>query len=261
VLYAGYKDIPSRLYEGNGELLTTYRNRSIIAGLGFGLVLKKSYNLEVSYEQEAMNVDPRTTRVQPELLTGTKSVLRKINLVAAMDTLDNLRLPQEGILFKAFYEGSLELLNTDLPFRKMEFSLDAYKSFSEADTIRFYGYWGEATTGTPFYKFLKQGHPQTFIGMRYDELQGHGMKILRGEYRHKYADFLYLKFIGNVAFDFDQRRPEVTYSPKSLWGLGAAVMVSSPAGPIELIFSVGSKNLLQPATLGGSVYLVFGTRF
>ncbi|MEW5900788.1 MAG: patatin-like phospholipase family protein, partial [Acidobacteriota bacterium] len=261
LFYAGYKDIPSRLYEATGEMFTSYENRSVHVGAGFGLILRKSYNLEISYEQEAMKVRLRTTVARPELLTGLGATLRKISLTAGIDTLDNIRLPREGILFRALYEGSLKLLDTDLPYRTFEFSIDAYKSFAETKTVRVYGYWGSSTGGPPFYKFLNQGWPHNFIGMRYDQLQGHRMKVLRGEYRHKYTNFIYLKFIGNVAFDFEQRQPGVTYAPNMLWGVGAGVLVPTPAGPIELIYSVGSKSLLEPTTLQSAAYLVIGARF
>ena len=96
--------------------------------------------------------------------------------------------------------------------------------------------------------------------MQYDQLVGSRMEVLRGEYRFKYNEFLNLSLMGNVAFDFAQEaRPELG-SPL-LWGCGAAVVVGSPLGVLEVVFSVGSRSLTEPDKARSVLYVILGTHF
>jgi len=259
--HVDYKSVPTRLYDGDGNLIINYKDRSWSFGAGVGFLLKKRLNVEIACEQEVMNVDPVGALAQPELLTGLKDRLRRIGIEATLDTLDNIWTPSRGLFFRSNYEGSFDLFGSDVAYELMEVSLDAYKTFSRKHTMRFYGYWGDSSDGIPFYKFLNQGRPATFVGMKYDQLLGNQMKILRGEYRYKFNNFVYFKAAGNAALDFEQRWPGFTYNPSLLWGFGAGVQISTPAGPLELGYGVGSKSLLEPKSAQSVVYLVLGARF
>jgi NTE family protein len=256
----GYKSIPTRLYDGEGSLITKFEDRSWTFGAGFGFLLRKRVNVEIAYEQEKINVELDRTLPDPAFLPGLRTSLKRVAATATLDTLDSVWTPSRGLFFRANYEGSYSLLGSDLPYELAEASLDVYETFSQKHSLRFYGYWGDSSKETPFYKWLDQGRPDSFIGMDYDQLLGNQMKILRGEYRYKLNDFVYLKAAGNVAFDFKQRWPAETYSPDLLWGVGAGVQIASPAGPLELIYGVGSKSLSAPKSSQGVVYLVLGIR-
>jgi outer membrane protein assembly factor BamA len=117
------------------------------------------------------------------------------------------------------------------------------------------------SAGTPLYKFLNQGRPASFVGMDYDQLTGNQMKIIRLEYRYKLTSLVNLKAAANVALDFEQHWSLTTFDPDLLWGLGAGIHVSTPAGPLELVYSVGSKSFLQPKSAQSVVYLVMGAKF
>jgi NTE family protein len=260
-LEVGYKDIPTRLYDGNGHILTTYKDRAWSAAAGFGILVKKDFNLETAYTLEAMDVDLQTKHAQPVRWWGVRDTLNKIRLTATIDTLDNMRIPKQGVLLRALYEGSYGFLGSDSPYRLAEASLDIYRTLAEKNTFRFYGYWGTSSGGTPFYKFLNQGRPAEFVGMQFDQLQGGTMKILRLDYCYNYTKSVHFKVMGNVALGFEQRWPEISYSPDVLWGVGAGIVISSPAGPLELLFSAGSKSLTEPRTPRGAVYLVLGAKF
>jgi len=67
--------------------------------------------------------------------------------------------------------------------------------------------------------------------------------------------------MGNMAFDVAQRWPEATNCARWLWGAGRGVQVTTPAGPIELIYSVGSKSFLEPGSVQEVTYLVLGAKF
>jgi hypothetical protein len=70
-----------------------------------------------------------------------------------------------------------------------------------------------------------------------------------------------LKAAANFALDFEQRWPLITFDPSLLWGVGAGLHISTPAGPLELIYSVGSKSFLQPKSAQGVLYLIMGAKF
>jgi outer membrane protein assembly factor BamA len=97
--------------------------------------------------------------------------------------------------------------------------------------------------------------------MGYDQLEGNTMKVLRAEFRYAYTSLIQFKVMANVAFDLEQRWPEVIYTPGTLWGMGAGVVVNSPLGPLGLVFSLGSKGVDDPDTLQAVAYLELGARF
>ncbi|MFZ2054570.1 MAG: patatin-like phospholipase family protein [Candidatus Aminicenantales bacterium] len=261
LLYLRHKNIPTRLYGGDGRVITSYRDRSFSLGGGLGFLLKKSLNLELAYEQEWMNIRSQSAFFPLEPLPELKPDLRKVEVQATIDTLDDLRVPKNGLYLRALYEGSYESLGSDRAYELAEASADVYTTFREKNTLRLYGYWGTSRGDLPFYKHLNQGRPATFVGMGYDQLQGNTMKILRGEFRYGDTNLVQFKVMANVAFDFEQRWPEVTYSPGTLWGAGTGVVINSPLGPLELVFSLGSKGVGDPNTMQAVAYLELGARF
>jgi NTE family protein len=259
--YLSYQNIPKRIYWEAGEILASYRDRSFALGGGLGFLLKKSLNLELAFEQEWMNIRPQPAFYPLEPLPDLKPELRKVELRATIDTLDDFRIPKNGLYLKAVYEGSYKSLGSDTAYELAEASADIYATFREKNTLRLYGYWGTSRGDLPFYKHLNQGRPGTFVGMGYDQLQGNAMKILRGEFRYDYTNLVQFKVMANVALDLEQRWPEVTYAPGILWGAGTGVVINSPLGPLELVFSLGSNGAGDPNTLQTVAYLELGARF
>lgn len=260
-LEVSYRSIPTRFYDGDGSLLTTYDNKSWTTGVGVSLLPKKGINLEMAYEIENMNIGALLALPLLENLAGRRDHLQRLSLNAVIDTLDAVWTPKKGFLFKMNYKRSYDFLGTDIPYELFEASLDVYNTFIKDHTLRFYGYMGTSSAGTPFYKYLNQGYPTSFVGMDYDQLIGNQMKIIRAEYRYRLTSLVNLKAAANVALDFEQRWPLVTFDPSLLWGLGAGLHISTPAGALELIYSVGSKSFLQPKSAQSVVYLVMGAKF
>jgi NTE family protein len=261
LVYARYQDIPTRLYWGDGRIITTYRDRSFSLGAGLGFLLKKSLNLELAYELELMNIKSKAEFSPLEPGSDLKHTLRKIDLLATLDTLDDRRAPKQGLLFRGLYEGSYESLGSEAAYELAEASLDIYRTFREKNTLRLYGYWGGSRGDLPFYKHLNQGRPATFVGMAYDQLQGNTMKILRTDYSYSFTNQVQFKFVANVALGLNERRPDITYSPGTLWGLGAGVVINTPLGLLELIYGLGSKGLGAPDSPQSVAYLELGARF
>jgi NTE family protein len=261
LIYVRYEDVPTRLYSGDGQIVTTYRDRSFSLGGGLGFLLKKSLNLELAYELEKMNIRSQAELLPLQASSPSKPVLRKIELAATLDTLDDRRDPGNGLLFRGLYEGSYGSLGSEAAFELAEASLDIYSTFREKNTIRLHGYWGTSSGDVPFYKMHNQGRPATFIGMAYDQLQGNSMKILRADYIYRYTNLVQFKFISNAALGLKQHWPDITYSPSALWGFGAGIAINTPLGLLEFIYALGSKSWGDPNTMQGVAYLELGARF
>jgi NTE family protein len=261
LVYARYKDIPTRLYWGDGRVITTYKDRSFSLGGGLGFLLKKSLNLELAYELEKINIKSQAELAPLEFSPTLNPTLRKIELAATIDTLDDRRDPRKGVLFRGLYEGSYKSLGSETAYELAEACLDLYATLRKRNTIRFYGYWGTSCGDVPFYKHHNQGRPADFVGMAYDQLQGNTIKIVRADYSYRYTNLVQFKLMANVAFGVKQRRPDVIYSPGTLWGMGTGIVINTPLGLLELVCGLGSKGLDDPSILQSVAYLELGTRF
>ena len=256
-----YRDIVTHFYDGAGTLALNFKDRSWGFAAGFGFLLKKTGNVELAFQHQDMDVESVGTSALPDLPPHLRDHLDEIVIAAALDTRDNVWTPFKGVHFTANYEGSYKALGSDVHYERIEAALDLYKTFRQKHTLRLCGYWGTTSGRLPFYKLLNQGRPEIFVGMEYDQLLGNQMKIIRADYRYKFNNFMYFKAMGNVALDFEQRWPALIYNPGPLWGTGAGILVSTPAGPLELVFSVGSKSFLEPKSARGLVYLMLGAKF
>ena len=261
LIFARYEDIPTRLFWADGRIITTYKDRSFSLGGGLGFLLKKSLNLELAYVLEKMNIRPQAEFAPLGSSPALNPTLRKIELAATLDTLDDRRDPAKGLLFRGLFEGSYESLGSEAAYELAKVSLDIYSTLRGKNTFRLYGCWGTTRGDVPFYKRLNEGHPAAFVGMAYDQLQGDTIKIVRADYSYRYTNLVQFKLMTNLAFGLKQRWLDITYSPGALWGMGVGVAVKTPLGLLELIYALGSKGLSDPGTMQSVVYLGLGARF
>jgi NTE family protein len=259
--YVRYDDVPTRLYAGDGRVIATYKDRSLSLGGGLGFLLKKSLNLELAYEIEQMDIPSPAEIAPPEFFAPLNPALKKIEIAAILDTLDDRRFPKNGLRVRGHYEGSYKSLKSEADYELAEASLDLYGTFREKNTLRFYGYWGTSRGEVPFYKHLNQGRPATFVGMSYDQLKANEFKIVRADYAYSFTDLVRFRVMGNLALGLKERRPDITYSPGTLWGLGLGIAVNTPVGILELTYALGSKGIGDPDTLQSVAYLELGARF
>lgn len=261
LVYSRYEDVPTRLYSADGRLMTTYRDRSLALGAGLGFLLKKSLNLELAFEFEKMNIHAPVVPLPLEPVSALEPGLSKIRLTATLDTLDDPRDPRRGALLRGLYEGSYASLGSDLPYELAEASFDIYGTLLRRNTVRLYGFWGTSRGDVPFYKYLNQGRPATFMGMEFDQLQGTAMKVIRADYSYRFSRWVQFRLAANAAFDVDAHLPDAPSSAGTLRGLGAGLVVNTPIGPLEFFYGLGSKGLGDTGTLRGVSYLQLGARF
>jgi NTE family protein len=261
LIYARYDDVPTRLYSGDGRVMTTYKDRSLSLGAGLGFLLKKSLNLELAYEIEQMDIPSPGEPAPLESISPLDPALRKVEITAVLDTLDDLRAPKNGLRVRGYYEGSYRSLKSEADYELAEASLDLVGTFREKNTLRFYGYWGTSRGDVPFYKHLNQGRPAAFVGMSYDQLRANELKIVRADYAYHFTDFIRFKVMANLALGLKERRPDITYSPGTLWGLGVGIAANTPLGMLELTYALGSKGIGDPDRPQSVAYLELGARF
>lgn len=256
-----YKDIPINIFDAFAGLrVANYKDKSASFGMGFGLLITKSFNAEVEYQQEEIDVKPSIALSDPDMFPSWKDKLLKINFSLDFDLLDDVLLPRNGLLINATYEWSSKEINSDINYSVAKISADYYQTFSRRHTTRLYAFWGSCTTA-PVYKYINQGNPNTFVGLEYDQLFASKMSILRFDYRYQYSNSLFLKLITNVAFDLEYQDPVQLVKVPSVWGYGIGLKLLSPVGPIEIIYSLGQKNFIGERKKQDLVYFRLGYKF
>jgi len=259
-LNLNYRDIPTHLFNGKGEVQFNYRNRGFDFGFGVGFLLSNVFNSEIGIHQELMTIKTNSHESGPMYFPELKDSLRKISASFTLDTLDDILLPYRGVYLKASYEGSFKQLGSDLNYQSLSLSADIYNTYS-SHTLRLYGFFGFSSDSLPTYKYFNKGHPDSFIGMDYDQVFANKINILRIDYRYNLSDLFHFKFMTNIGFNIEKRFPGETYSPQILWGTGAGFTIYSPKGTAEIVYGIGSHSFEFPKKAQNVLYLTLGTRF
>ncbi len=256
------KDIPTRFFSECGDCIAEYKDRSSSVSLGFGLLDAKAFNFEFEYRYEKIDTRPNIAISDPVLFPKWKDQLRMLEIGMTIDLLDDSFVPRKGSLVQGEYEGSYEKWDSETPFWRIGISGESYKTFNENHTLRFYGYWGKCAEFTPLYRYLNQGRPSFFVGMRYDQLMGKSMSILRMDYRYEYEKTIFFKAMGNFAFDYSYRLYDKEYTANNLWGIGCGIQLYFfQLGIVEFIYSYGSRSIAEPYRGQSVGYVSVGTRF
>jgi NTE family protein len=257
----GYRSYPAEIFGGDGTRLVSFHDRSWIFGAGLGLQFEKWFNSEFEYRMEWMDAAPKVVSEQSGIAPSWKDNLYLLCGRMTMDTRDDVSLPREGFHLEARVEGSFKRLGSETPYRKLDVLASIYQSFSNLHTFRLMGYWAEADSGLPLYKSFNMGRPEYFVGMKYDQLAGRRMKIIRLDYRFRINNFLHAELAGNLALDVEQRLPSEVNQAGRLWGMGVGLLIDTPVGPLRFMTSSGSRGLLKPTHTQNQFYIVLGARF
>ena len=253
------KDIPISVFDlYTGKQIFGYNTKSTTFAGGFGFLLGKSINLEMEYEVEQMDVIPEIAFGDPRSFPHWDEKLRKLSASLILDRLDDLSTPNNGIYFKAHYEGSYGQFKSEWPYELLKVSADIYRTLFDRHTVRLYGFRGSGHS-LPVYKTPNQGHPDTFVGMQYDQLFGNRLSVIRADYRYNMNSNTSIKFIYNTAFDITQETQFYTVKPGNVRGYGIGLKVITPLGPIEIIWSRGDKHFGDSKEQQNVFYFLFGS--
>jgi predicted acylesterase/phospholipase RssA len=257
----GFKDVPTNIFDlVNGDVIASYKDRSTYFGFGTGVLLAKSINAEIEYQQEYMNVAPNIAFSDPIMFPTWKDNIRKMQASFTWDTIDDVLLPRKGFRIKGYYEKSSKWLGSDLDYSLLWASLNFHHTIFRRHTGRVFAFYG-TSRNIPVYKFLNLGHPDFFVGLDYRQLSASQVSALRFDYRYEYKNDIFFKLMANIAFDLEYEFDLVPAFPHDLLGFAAGVKLLSPIGPIEVIFSRGDKAFLGPRQKQNLIYFILGYKF
>lgn len=259
--YALYKNAPVAIYDGFGNQIASYKDKSVAVGAGLGLLSGTAFHADAALVQENTFIEPRIAFPDPEMFPSWKEQLRQVRVSAEFDNVNSRLLPTEGLFARFQYEASLEALQTACPYQWMDIFADMYVSAGGKHTFRILNYWREASEDTPVYKYFYNHDPEQFIGPDYDQVAMHGLSFVRLEYRRKLLDLLYVRLIGNVTYRLQYHLPEAPRAVNPIWGYGAGLKVMSLLGPVDIVVSRGSKSAFETDQVQTNLFFSFGYRF
>ena len=260
-LRGGYRNVPTIIYDGQGERIAQYEDRAFFGAIGLGWVQGRVFHLESEYFLENTNIEPNLEMQDTTLFPCWRDKLRGIRVRSVYDTLDDLQLPRKGLWMEVVYEASLQKLRTEEPYTRLILSMDVYRTFLRRHTLRLYGYWGTGSEKLPVYKYHNQGRPETFIGVPYDRVYGNRLLVFRTDYRWEFMPYFHLKLMGNALLDYEYRMHDAVNRVGRLFGFGLGIVVYTPLGTAEVMVGRGDKDFINGGEMATQVYVKLGTRF
>ncbi len=265
-----YVDEPVNIFS-QGQQIALYKAQSTTGGAGLGFLPLKSWNTEIEYIQEHVDVFPAIGESDSLPVWDEKN--RRLNLKAQIDWLDDVLIPRKGFLLNLGYEYTPQGIGSEIIYRKEEIALDIYYTINKRHTFRLltqYGYYH----GNFFnlYKWFYFGGPQDFVGIDYNEFAYYRSSFYRFDYRYQGANPFFLKFIFNFAPNYDgefypleiDRKFDTGYIwfDRGLIGYGIGFIILTPIGPLEMIYSRGSEIISESKNaMQNHLYFTFGYKF
>ncbi|NQT24983.1 patatin-like phospholipase family protein [candidate division KSB1 bacterium] len=258
---ARYRNAPVSIYDGDGNQVASYKDKSISMGAGVGLLLGNGFHADIALIQEHMFVEPKIAISDATLFPTWKERLREVRATATFDNLDCRLTPTDGLYAHFQYEGSFDELQTDVTYQWIHFFADLYHTFNNTHTVRMLNYWRESSSKLPVYKHYYNDDPEHLIGPDYHQVAMQGVSFIRLEYHYKLVESFYLRLIGNVTYRLqyidDPHYPEVG----QIWGYGIGLKMISLLGPVNIILSRGSKGAYETDHVQTNLFFSFGYRF
>ncbi len=253
-------DIPIDIYNpiyGNKEAV--YRYRSIQYSCGAGIQHGRDWILEGELLKEYLgtvsDVGFSEINLNPD---STKTVYSGFRVNFKMDRLDNYAAPRKGIKINIEYLGYYHRLDSDIGFSKYELTADYFLPIRKLHSVRFYLRYGGGE-GIPEVKHFILGGPDNFIGINYNQLFVSEYSFARLDYRYLLTQNFMLvtsiNVIPKAAFEL------LGLSANMLTGAGVGMAYSTPAGPIELLYSQGPYAVFGKNSRQLCLYFKAGYRF
>ncbi len=255
-VHLGYRDIPIDIYDNRAHLVARYPYRSADWAVGIGVQAGSFINAELELNFEYMDIEPEVALPDPVLFPSWKNRLRTLRFSNIIDQRDNTLIPRRGYLLSAKYEGSfVQLLSSDR-YYKFNIIFENYLSLTARHTVRFYGFYGQASQDIPVYKNFYLGGPKNFVGLEYFQLTGQKIGIVRLDWRYRFSERWYGTLIANSAYD-ERRQNERIVGGTFRWmhALGAALTLDTPFGPFEVTYAYNFNSFY--ANKNNESYLYF----
>ena len=245
------------IYGSTGSKVARYNDRSASWGAGFGFLSSKNWATEIEYNSEYIDVNPNVALPDTIQFPSWKDELHKLQVSTTFDNRNDVIIPKKGTLLNITYEGSSELLNTDVLYNKYELNLEYYKTYRKRHTFRLFTQFGHSNDKLPIYKWFYYGGPNKLVGAEKNEFVHYRTSIFGIDYRFMITDKLYLKTIYNIAPNYGGDFYPIEL--KTIYGYGFGLKYVTYLGPLELIFSRGTEITSESkAEMKSVFYLRFG---
>ena len=256
-----YRKVTLQIFDGFGHKVAAYYDHGITAGAGLGMILGNWIHAYSALYMEEVDIKPDISIPDPSMFPSWRHSLRQVRAGLDIDNLDDRLLPTKGLHAGVKYEKAMNLLGSEESYVSVDASVNFYHSFTDRHTVRFFGRRVNTTTELLAYKYFYVDNPDEFIGMGFFQLKGRKFSIIRMDYRYQLIPKLYLKGMGNLAFNHDQDIPEAEDLDLNFWGYGLGLKYMSIVGPVEIIASYGSKGYLNSNSGQLRMYFVLGYQF
>lgn len=258
---ASYKDVPVDIFDfDTGERVAEYSDRSWKIGGGFGHIIKNSGVIKVSYFHEYSNVDPNIAGLSAayESWDDEHHVL---HADLSIDRIDDLITPRYGYSIKANYDFSSKKLGSDLKYSHYQVDAKFHTTIYNKHTFSLSGYYTNAFYDYPIYKWPFKGGSDTFVGMKINQIEGYNYGYLRFDYRFEFQKDLFLKTIMNAGY-YNIVQPDGQFMYNGpIYGYGVGIRYLTLVGPFEIVFSQGSKSIIQYDDFQTVIYFTAGYIF
>lgn len=245
------------MYRAVGDEIALYKKRLTNWSAGIGLLSNENFSTEVEYNDELLKVSPKISASDTSEYPEWKDRIKSIRGRLIYDNRDDVIFPRKGMLLDMKYEGSLEILNTDILYDKYEINIDYFKSIGVRHTFRLFAQLGIGNENLPPYKWFFYGGPNRLVGYALNEFAYFHTSIFGIEYRYKVIDNLYLKAIYNTVPNYNENYYPIDLN--MLTGYGIGIKYNTILGPLELILSRGDKlNYINISEKKNVLYFRFG---
>ena len=261
LIRASYKDIPVDIFDfESGERVAEYKDRSWKIGGGFGHILKNTGAITLEYYHEYSNVDPS--------ISGLDSAYQSwddehhvLHAGLSIDRIDDPIIPRYGYRIDALYDFSSKNLGSDLKYTHYQINGKYHTTIYKNHTFSLSGYYTNAFYDFPIYKWPFKGGSDTFVGMKINQIEGYNFGYLRLDYRFEIKKDLFLKAIVNAG-NYNVVEPRGFFAFNGpIYGYGVGIKYLTIAGPFEIVFSQGSKSMINYDEFQNVIYFTAGYIF
>jgi len=258
----GYKDTPVNIFSlKSGKRIAQYDDISWTGAAGLGINIANMGILKFEYNHEYMDIKPTIEGLDPVYFPSWEGDLRMLRSELALDRLDDPLMPTRGFKIDAEFNASLKKLDSDLEYYQFKAEASIYKTLAKRHIFRLNGFYTDFSGDLPFYKYPFKGGAESFVGVEINQIESNKFAYLRLDYIYKYRKDIYPKLIVN-ACSYNMRDYFDIYTlNKYLYGFGIGIKFLSIIGPFELIFSRGSKSVLEWDKFVTRVYFTAGYNF
>ena len=257
--------IPYKLFSAENNFEGYYELRSDGIKTGLGILLKNFWNTELEYFSQTIGFQSEKYISNSSIIDDNNDIysidnrnISGFRIKANFDILDDVLLPNDGIIFNGELEESNNKLGSDWYYKFYKIEGTAYRTF-HLNTYGITVYYHNLYNHAPYHKTIITNGSQTFVGM--EEFQLHGKEIFFGrlDYRYRYKKDIFANFIINYLVNANDENSVA--SAKNIWSFGTGITFLSPLGPLKFIWGWSPGKIYTDTSSKNIFYFSAGYKF